>query len=94
MSYALRDRFVNRGIATLAVPGLGSLASLNVKVTGMVKTDTVLLTLNQNENAPSLTVNQVPWIYNQVDGEFNVTMNLDNTDPAEITCLLNWVVIR
>ena len=94
MSYALRNAVYASGIETLTVPGIGSLASLNVKVTGMVKTDTVLITFNQNENAASLTVNQIPWIYNQLDGEFNVTMNLDNSDPAVITCLLNWAVIR
>lgn len=94
MSYALRDRFVSHGIATLTVPGNDSLTSANVAVTGMKKTDTVLVTFNQNENIALLTVTQVPWLYNQVDGGFNVVMNLVNGDAIDAYCSLNWAVIR
>ena len=95
LSYALQNRFVGRGIATLTVPGSGSLTSASVSLTSIDKTtDTVLISFNQNAQN-TVAINAQPYIYNVVSGTgFNVGMNLDNGDVADATCFLEWEVIR
>ena len=95
LSYALQNRFVGRGIATLTVPGSGGLTTVAVSLASIDKTtDTVLISFNWNAQV-TVAINQAPYIVAVSSGAgFDVGMNLDNPDPNPATCFLEWAVIR
>lgn len=80
----------------LTVPGLGGITSATVNVTGIVKaSDVVLITLDMNGNVATVTPQELPFVEAVTDGSsFTAAFNLENTDPADATCFLNYVVIR
>ena len=95
MSYALRNAVLANGIETVTVPGSGSVTTVSISVGAIDKTtDTVLISFNYNAST-TVTINQQPYVYRVVSGTgFDVSINLDNADPADATCFLEWAVLR
>ena len=95
LSYALNQRVWKAGKAVLTVPGSGSLTTVNVSVSGLSKAnDVVLITLDRNGQT---AVNPIalPYVYQVTDlTSFDVGLNLENADPSDKTCFLNWTVLR
>lgn len=96
MSYALQNRIFATGKAVLTVPGGGGITTATVNVTGIVKaSDVVLLTLDLNGNIATVNPSQLPFVSAVTDAaSFTAIFNLENSDPADATCFLNYVVIR
>ena len=95
MSYALNQRVFATGHTAITVPGSGSLTTVQISVAGIAKaTDTVLITLDRNAQT-SVAVTALPYVYQVTDGStFDVGLNLENADPADKICFLNWAVLR
>ena len=96
LSYALQNRIFASGHTALTVPGSGSLTTATVNVAGIAKTtDVILLTLDLNGLLGTVTMNELPFVGSIVDTtSFAAVFSLDNSDPADQTVFLNWVVFR
>mgnify|MGYP003634065204 FL=1 len=95
MSYALNRPIYASGKAALTIDAGGSLNSVTVSLAGINKTtDIVVITLDYNGQT-DVVIDGLPYIYAITDGaNFGVGLGLSNTSAVEVTCFLNWVVVR
>jgi hypothetical protein len=91
----LNQRVFATGHTAITVPGSGSLTTVNVAVAGISKAnDKVLVTLDRNAQT-TVAPTGLPYVYQITDGaSFDVGLNLENADPSDKTCFLNWAVLR